>query len=77
MRYTVVLIPDDEGIYVAYVPSLPGCVTQGRTVEEAISRAQEAAGLVIEHFIETGQELPEEHGIAVFGAVEVPMLVPA
>ena len=43
-RYIVLLYPEpEEGGYSVSVPSLPGCVTQGETVEEAIANAQEAA----------------------------------
>ena len=42
--YTIILIPgeDDEGGYWVRVPGLPGCVTEGDTLEEAISNAKEA-----------------------------------
>ena len=43
MRYTVVLEPDEEGQgYTVRVPALPGCVTEGRTREEALANAREA-----------------------------------
>lgn len=42
----VILIPDKEsGGYVVEVPSLPGCRTQGDTIEEALANAQEAIKL--------------------------------
>ena len=37
MTLKVVLEPSDEGGYTVYVPSLPGCITQGETVEECVS----------------------------------------
>jgi predicted RNase H-like HicB family nuclease len=77
MRSTVVLIPDEGGVYVAYVPAVPGCVTQGCSVEEALARAQEAAEFVVAHLAETEQEVSIEHGIAVLGAVEVAIPVTA
>ena len=43
MRYTVVLLPDpDEGGFVAYVPALPGCVTQSETLDEGLAMAKDA-----------------------------------
>ena len=36
MRFTVVLEKDEDCIYVVTVPALPGCISDGRTVEEAI-----------------------------------------
>jgi antitoxin HicB len=59
-RYTVLLEPDEDGWIIATVPALPGCVTQGRTREEALANAREA----IEGFIETleahHEPVPEE-----------------
>ena len=50
-RYTIILEPDpDEGGYTLTVPALPGCVTQGETIEEAIVMAKDAIrlfGLII------------------------------
>ncbi len=45
-RYTILLIPDlEEGGYVVDVPALPGCHTQGDTLEEAIANARDAIAL--------------------------------
>ena len=72
MRYTVVLLPDEEtGQLVAYVPAIPGCVTQGATVEDALRMARDAAQLVLEDMAETGEELPTETGTAMLGSVDV------
>jgi predicted RNase H-like HicB family nuclease len=50
----VVLEPDPEGGYVAVVPGLPGCYSQGETAEEALSNAHEAIALSIEDMCERG-----------------------
>ncbi len=42
MKFKVVLEEAEEGGYIAYVPSLPGCVSQGETREEAIENIKEA-----------------------------------
>ena len=42
MDFTVILEKDSEGWYVAKVPDLPGCHTQGKTVEQALERINEA-----------------------------------
>jgi len=44
----VILEPQEEGGYTVYIPSLPGCVSQGETVEEAMQNIKEAAELYIE-----------------------------
>jgi len=48
MRFKVVLEASDEGGYTVYVPSLPGCVSEGETLEEALKNIQEAIELHLE-----------------------------
>jgi len=48
MRFKVVLEASDEGGYTVYVPSLPGCISEGETVEEALRNIQEAIELYLE-----------------------------
>ena len=61
-RYTIILDPDpDEGGYTVTVPALPGCVTQGETIEEAIVMAKDAIRLFIETLIAEGEPVPPEH----------------
>ena len=55
----IILTPEDDG-YVVTVPSLPGCVTQGDTIEEAIAMAKEAIELFNETLEEMGEEIPED-----------------
>jgi len=45
MRLAVVLEPSDEGGYTAYVPSFPGCISEGDTKEEALTNIREAIQL--------------------------------
>lgn len=60
--YTIILEPDlEEGGYTVTVPALPGCVTQGETIEEAIMMAKDAIRLFIETLAENGEAVPEEH----------------
>ena len=60
--YTIILDPDpEEGGYTVTVPALPGCVTQGETIEEAIVMAKDAIRLFIETLIAEGQPVPQEH----------------
>lgn len=60
-RYTIVLTPDpDEGGYTVTVPALPGCITEGDTLEEAIANAKEAIALHVECLIADGELVPEE-----------------
>lgn len=47
-EFQVVVTRDEDGIFVASCPSLPGCHTQGDTVEEALANIQEGIALFIE-----------------------------
>jgi antitoxin HicB len=58
--YTIVLDPDPDGGYTVTVPALPGCITQGESVEECLARAQEAIELYIEDLHASGEPIPEE-----------------
>ena len=48
MRFKVVLEPSDEGGFTVYIPSLPGCISEGDTVEEALKNIEEAIELYLE-----------------------------
>ncbi|PXF60462.1 MAG: HicB family protein [Candidatus Methanogaster sp.] len=48
MRLKVVLEPSDEGGYTVYVPSLPGCISEGDTIDEALANIGEAVELYLE-----------------------------
>ncbi len=61
MKLPVVLTPGEDGYIVAEVPILPGCISQGRTKEEALANIKEAAELCLESMGEEGWSLPEEY----------------
>jgi antitoxin HicB len=42
MHYRVVIEPDEDGVFVAECPALPGCVSQGRTRQEAVANIKDA-----------------------------------
>ena len=48
MKLTIVLEPQEEGGFTAYVPSLPGCISEGETKEEAVKNIKEAIELYLE-----------------------------
>ncbi len=48
MRFKVILEPSDEGGFTAYVPVLPGCISEGETKEEALKNIREAIELYLE-----------------------------
>ncbi|MBW4688271.1 MAG: type II toxin-antitoxin system HicB family antitoxin [Komarekiella atlantica HA4396-MV6] len=58
----VVLEPSDEGGYTVSVPSLPGCISEGETIEEALENIQEAMELYLEPL---ENELVAQEGVIV------------
>jgi len=53
---------EPEGCYSAIVPTLPGCVTFGETIDEAIEMAKEAIEAYVESLVARGEEIPTEEG---------------
>lgn len=58
MKYRVLIEQDEDGMYVAEVPSLPGCISQGQTREEAVENIREAIGAYIESLGAHGDPIP-------------------
>lgn len=56
----VVLYPGEDGYWVVECPSLPGCVTQGKTKEEAIANAKEAIAAYVAALEEDRLPVPQE-----------------
>lgn len=60
MRH-VLLYTDEDGVWIAEVPSLPGCHSDGQTREEAIENIKEAIALWIEDAKAHEEEVPEDY----------------
>lgn len=58
MHYRVLVEQDEDGVYVAEVPSLPGCISQGKTRTEAIDNIKEAIAGYIESLNAHGDPIP-------------------
>ena len=58
LKYPITLYSEDEGGYVAEIKDLPGCLTQGDTLEETINNINEARELWIETAYEAGDDIP-------------------
>jgi predicted RNase H-like HicB family nuclease len=58
MRYRVLIDQDEDGIFVAEVPSLPGCISQGATRGEALANAREAISAYVESLEAHGDPVP-------------------
>lgn len=56
----VIVYPGEDGYWVAECPSLPGCVRQGKTKQEALENIEEAIALYIEVLRERGLPVPDD-----------------
>jgi predicted RNase H-like HicB family nuclease len=56
----VIIYPGEDGYWVAECPSLPGCVSQGKTKQEALENIKEAIALYIEVLQERGLPVPDD-----------------
>ena len=56
----VLLYPGEDGYWVVECPSLPGCISQGRTRQEAVANIKEAIALYIESLEDDGMPAPED-----------------
>ena len=63
LNYRIRLIKEDEGGYTVIVPALPGCVTFGGTIDEAIAMAKEAIEGYIETLQDLGKEVPTDNDV--------------
>ena len=71
MRFTVVLSPDvEDGGYVAECPAIPGCVSEGDSIEEALANIREAIEGCLESLAARNEPLPAE-GSVIVANVEV------
>lgn len=58
MHYRIVIAEDEDGTFVAECPSLPGCISQGKTREAAIENIQEAIKGYLESLKKHGDPIP-------------------
>ena len=58
MKYRVIIEQDEDGVFVAEVPSLPGCISQGATREEALKNVREAIEVYVESLEEHEDPIP-------------------
>ena len=58
MKYRVLLEADEEGVFVAEMPVLPGCISQGKTRTEAVENVKEAIAAYLENSALHGDPIP-------------------
>lgn len=71
LRFCVVIERDDDG-YVAFVPDLPGCYTQGDTYEDVVLHVRDAIRLHIDDQMSRGEQIPQPEQVS-FTTVEIPV----
>lgn len=76
LSYSIFYEQDSEGGLVAFVPALPGCHTQGETLEETEQNVKEAITLYLESLLAHKEPIPVE-GRSFHGRVTVPVSIPA
>ena len=57
--YKILLEPDETGGYIAVCPLIPGCYSQGETVQEALANIKEAIELCLEDLVADGEQIPD------------------
>lgn len=60
LTYKVLLYKAEEGGYTVTVPALPGCITEGDNIDEALAMAKEAIELYVEELKSRGEEVPDD-----------------
>lgn len=81
-NFKVIIEQDEDGIFVASVPAIPGCHTQGQTYEEALKNVREAIDVCLEEARDNISyraqiSWPEEHSSRFLGIVDVPIQTPS
>ncbi len=64
MQYTVIIEPGDDGTFSVYVPDLPGCISTGRTRDEAIDSIREAMQGHIQTLRDLGETVPPPRSLS-------------
>jgi len=59
MKFNITLGRDEDGVWISECPSIPGCVSQGKTKEEAVENIKDAIALCLEVRAEKGLPLPQ------------------
>jgi antitoxin HicB len=68
--YSVVLLPE-EGQYTVVVPAIPGCVTQGESVPDALDAARDLIHLRPAEMVAQNEDIPQEEGPALLCVLPV------
>lgn len=72
-KFTAVFDPAEEGGFVVTVPSLPGCITEGDSLEEAVKMAKDAILAYLKSMKRNKENLPQNTSASFVGTIDVPI----
>ncbi|MFO7913875.1 MAG: type II toxin-antitoxin system HicB family antitoxin [Desulfotignum sp.] len=58
MKFRIIIEQDEDGVFVAEVPALPGCISQGKTRAESLQNAKEAINAYLESLKKHNEPIP-------------------
>ncbi|KAF3885111.1 MULTISPECIES: type II toxin-antitoxin system HicB family antitoxin [Nostocales] len=68
LNYTIVIRPDDNGTFVAYLPAIPGCHAWGQTPDEARTELVCVFEMIKQEYEEQGRSLPNDVDLVIANA---------
>ena len=71
--YRVIVEPDENNTFHAFVPALPGCHTWGETFEEARRNVRDAIDAYLRSLKSDGESIPEDNGVEILETVTAPL----
>ena len=71
--YRVIIAPDENHTFHAYVPALPGCHSWGETIEEARKNIHDALDVYLRSLKADGESIPEDNGIEFIETISAPL----
>lgn len=76
-RYSVVLVHGEESGFSVLVPELPGCITEGESIDQALANARDAIAVHLAGLAADGEPIPEEREAPILTQVEVDLSLPS
>ncbi|OFV96602.1 MAG: hypothetical protein A3H28_16180 [Acidobacteria bacterium RIFCSPLOWO2_02_FULL_61_28] len=70
--YRVIVEPDENNTFHAFVPALPGCHTWGETFDEARRNVRDAIDAYLRSLKSDGESIPEDNGVEILETVTAP-----
>lgn len=75
--YRIIIEPDENATFHAYVPALRGCHTWGSSIDEARTNVKDALDVYVRSLIADGEDVPQDLGIEAFESISLPIPVRA